>query len=145
MIDELREKLDQLKGMNRNRFSYVLARSRLPSIKAACEEVGVTQSWYYSFSLDERAELERLAEELKYSRELQTEYDLVALLGMAVEVYKDALAGRNKSLGVTVSKDLFDRFRIGSHSAGNDTITLNIDGLADILNRAYNNDSDTDS
>ena len=139
---ELKQKLDELKTINRNRFNYVLARANTSSIKDACEQIGLTQSWYYKFSDEDRAALEDLAAELHYEKVMQAMLMLEDSAAKAASVIIDDLDVRDRKLRQSAARDNLDR--VGAKAPDKREIdvnaTVNITGLAEMLARAYGSD-----
>ena len=107
-MDELTEKLEEIKKLNRRRFDYVMAKSDTEDVKAACEKIGVSRQWYYNFSEEERAYMEKLAEELHYAHVIKAKYALHELLGDAVVVIKESIEGRDKRMKLEAAKYAID-------------------------------------
>lgn len=108
VVDELTEKLEEIKKLNRRRFDYVMAKSDMEDVKAACEKIGVSRQWYYNFSDEERAYMDRLAEELHYAHVIKAKYALHELLGDAVIVIKESIDGRDKRIKLEAAKYALD-------------------------------------
>lgn len=90
MQTELKSKLDELKQLNRSRYEYVIARSSGLSITDATDRIGVSRSWYYNYSQEERDEMERIAHELHHSQVVQA---MVLLEQVALEAAQVKYAG----------------------------------------------------
>lgn len=108
-IQELQEKLEALKRLNRNRFDYVLARAHQPSIDAAVKEIGLSPSWYYKFPEEERNELETLADELHYEARIQAILILEQATIEAARVKVDGLKSKDKRLAQDAATEILDR------------------------------------
>lgn len=108
-MDSLRDKLEHLKTLNKHRFDYVIARSRMPTILGACKEIGMSQSWYYNFNEEERELMETLADELKYERVHQAELELQQAALEAAQVIRSSLKERDKRLRLDAARDILDR------------------------------------
>ena len=142
--DELKQKLEGLRKLNRLRFDYVLERAKNTSIKSACENINRTQSWYYSFTPEERQELEELAIDLHYSQVTQAFLTLQGVSGRAAGVMADDLEARDKKLRQSAAKDILDRTGVKEPDRKeiDVTATVNITGLGEMLARAYGKDGD---
>lgn len=107
-MDELTSKLEEIKKLNRRRFDYVMARAHTDSISAAMEKSGVSRGWYYEFSEEERAYMERLAEELHYAHVVNAQYKIQELLDEAVEVVASSMRERDKRVRLEAAKYAID-------------------------------------
>lgn len=108
-IQTLREQLETLKRLNRNRFDYVLARSSCQDVSEALEEIGMSRAWYYKFSSEEREELERLAEELHIERKIQAELILGQAVNKAAQVKADGLDSKDSRIKQASATEILDR------------------------------------
>jgi hypothetical protein len=106
---ELQKKLDELKVLNRNRFDYVLVRSRVRSITAALEEIGLSWKWWVGFSEEERAHLEALADDLHKEKRIQAEMILLQAIPDAADVLVSGLKSRNENIKQNAANDILDR------------------------------------
>lgn len=105
----LQERLEALKKLNRNRFDYVLARSRLPSRDAALAEIGLTKGWFYKFPKEEQAYLERLSDELHYEQALQAHMILISAAPEAARVKVEGLKNKDARIKQASATEILDR------------------------------------
>ena len=103
------QKLEDLKALNRERFDYVLARSRLSTIAASLAEINKSDAWYYRFSEEERAYLEQLATELHYERKVQAEQILDQAVVDAALVKVEGLRSRRENIKQEAATEILDR------------------------------------
>lgn len=103
------EKLEALKKLNRRRFDYVLARSRLSSVTAALDEIGLSSGWFYKFTEAERDELETLAEELHYEEAIQARMILAQAVNDAAAIKVAALQSKDRRLQQDAATEILDR------------------------------------
>jgi hypothetical protein len=106
---DLTDQLEALKRLNRRRFDYVLIRSRTDSIEATLAEMGVTKGWYYQFTLEERVELERLADELHYEQGVAALYALIDNSRKAAQVLAASLDSISEKVRLDAARDILDR------------------------------------
>ena len=107
-MDELTEKLEEIKKLNRRRFDYVIARSHTDDISTALKDAGVSRTWYYDFPEEERIYMERLAEELHYAHVVKAQYKLQQLLDEAVDVIASSMRERDKRVKLDAAKYAID-------------------------------------
>lgn len=107
-MDELTNKLEEIKKLNRRRFDYVMARAHTDSISAAMDQAGVSRGWYYEFPEEEREYMERLAEELHYAHVISAQYKIQGLLDEAVDVIASSLRERDKRVKLDAAKYAID-------------------------------------
>lgn len=105
----LQDRLDELKKLNRNRFDYVLVRSRTRSITEALEEIRLSYGWWTGFSKEERDELEALADELHKEKRMQAEMMLMQSLVDAVKVKVDGLKSKDRNIQQGAATEIMDR------------------------------------
>lgn len=107
--ETLQTKLEELKRLNRNRFDFVLARSRLSSNDAALNEISLTKGWYYKFSEEERRYLEELANELHYEQAIQAVLILTSKVNDAAQIKVEGLKSTDKRIQQDVASEILDR------------------------------------
>src|SRR3990172_7389835 len=107
--EELEQKLEDLKRLNRNRFDYVLKRSSTNSKAAAYTAAGLSESWYYNFSEDERKLMEDLADELHYEKAIQAELILRDAAPEAAAVKVKGMASFDQRVKQQAATEILDR------------------------------------
>lgn len=103
------DKLESLRQLNRGRFDYVIARAHKRSISAALDEIGVSPKWYYSFSEEERKQLEDLADDLHKQKKIQAELILAEALPEAAQVKADGLRSEDERIRQDSASEILDR------------------------------------
>jgi hypothetical protein len=105
----LEERLETLKDLNRNRFDFVLAYSNHGDVRNALKEIGMSSSWYYKFTTEERAELEALGNELHRETTLRAWYILASAAPEAARVKLDGLKDKNGWIRQAAASDILER------------------------------------
>jgi hypothetical protein len=107
--ETLKERIETLKKLNRKRFDFVLAYCQLGSVEPALKEIGMSKSWYYKFTEDERKVLENLADELHTEAALQAWYILLQSAPEAARVKIEGLSSPLPWIKQTAASDILDR------------------------------------
>lgn len=105
----LQEQLETLKGLNRSRFDYVLARAQSQDVSEALKKIGLSRSWFYKFNEAERSQLEELAEQLHRTQALKAFYILEQAAGDAAVIKVEGLKSRDKRLQQATATEILDR------------------------------------
>ena len=140
--DELREKLHELRMLNRSRYEYVLARAKkgCTSKAQAYNDIGLSESWYYKFSEEEREYLEELAMDLRHAPVAKAMMVLEGASELAAQVMAgDLEEKRDSRLRQSAAKDVLDRTgaREPEHKKIDVDHKVHVHGLEEMLNRAY--------
>jgi hypothetical protein len=133
----LEERLETLKDLNRNRFDFVLAYSNLGDVRHALKEIGMSKSWYYKYSEAERAELEKMGDELHRETALHAWYILASAAPEAAQVKLLGLNDKNSWIRQTVASDILDRTT--KRLPAKVEVNHRVDEFDEIMNRIYGN------
>ena len=137
----LEERLETLKELNRNRFDFVLAYSNQGDVQNALKEIGKSSSWYYKLSAEDRAELERMGDELHRETALRAWYILASAAPDAAQVKLAGLRDKNSWIKQTVASDILDRttkkLPIKAEVEVSGTMKHNLEVFDEMLKRVY--------
>lgn len=145
----LLDRLEELKALNRNRYSYVIARAESRSIAAAVDKIGLSTGWYYKFPEEERQRLEEMAQTLHYEKIAQAYLALAESSIDAARVKVSGLTSEDERIQQDAATEILSR-TLGKPGQRDDapqtsSVTLNIIGLDDILSRVYGRADDRDT
>lgn len=105
-MDDLRTLLDQLVD---NRLDYVMARSKCNSVSEALRQSGISRAAYYSWSKDEQAYLEDVAQRVKRETATRALMVLQDAAEQAAKVKVAGLTNRDERIKQNVATEILDR------------------------------------
>lgn len=107
--DTLEQQIETLRQHEPMFFQYVLHRSQLPTISAACKKLGFTRAWFYNRDRETRAALESMAAALKISKVEKALYMLKDAAADAAQVKIDGLIEKNVWVRQQAATDILNR------------------------------------
>ena len=140
-MDELRQKLDELRSLNRSRYDYVIARAECKSKEDAFRQSGCSKQWFYGFSEVERDELERLAHELHHAKVMHAALILEDATVKAAQVKVEGLRGIGRQ---ETASEILNGMQVWPKKQSID-INLHVDGLDQILGAVYGSSNGTEA
>lgn len=105
----LKEKLEELKRLDRGRFDYVIARSEGLSVEGALKRIGRSKGWFYGLGEEERKRLDDMANELHYEIAISAMMLLSENVLEAVRVKVKGLRSGNERIRQQVATEIIDR------------------------------------
>ena len=136
-MEDLIGKLQELKP---EELDYVMARSSSSSVKAACDEIGLSQSTLYRW--DNRGELDELAKALRLDRHVEVELKLREALPDAVQVIIDGIRERRYTDKFKAAVEVLDRTlgkptqKIDQKTEHSGSVTIPMPELVELLKQA---------
>lgn len=110
-MNQLEERLERIKQLNRGRFDYVMLRAQRPqpTIEEASDKMGRNRKWYYDLPQEERAELEALADDLHKNTVIHAFMILQQAAVEAAQVKTKGLQERDPRVRQAAATDILDR------------------------------------
>jgi hypothetical protein len=105
-MTDLQTEIDQLEDQ---RLDYVMARSKVNSDSAGYRDAGISKSWFYSWPVEEREKLNKLAQRVKRETAVMAMMKLANAVDRAAEIKIAGLESRNENIKQSASTEILDR------------------------------------